>query len=133
VALVTASNDLILNRTRFEEDLANVPAANGTFRVDVLGGNHAGFGSYDAAGRVAALGPDQADGPMQIHPRVQWDMSAAAAALVASMSGAALPEPAPAPAPAPSPQGTSGGSHHLGSSPWAIAVAFALIVWRKLL
>jgi hypothetical protein len=129
VALVTASNDLILNRTRFEEDLANVPAANGTFRVDVLGGNHGGFGSYNATGRVAALGPDQADGPMEIDPRVQWDMSAAAAALVASRSGAALPEPAPAP----SPQGTSGGSHHLGSSPWALAVAFALIVWRKLL
>jgi hypothetical protein len=135
VALVTASNDLIQNKTRFEENLANVPP-NNTLLVDVLGGNHGGFGSYNASDRVEILGPRQVDGPMQIDPTVQWDLSAAAAANVASMSGAEFPQQVAVPAPSPS--ATSGGKpsfcfFYAGSSSWALVVALSLMLRRKFL
>jgi hypothetical protein len=129
VALVTASNDHIMNRTRWEEGRALVPE-NGTLYLDVLGGNHGGFGSYDASGRVPVLGPAQQDGPMLIDPAVQWDLSVAAAANVASLSGADLPPPAASPSPP-----TSGSSMLLSypfSSP-AIEPLLLLVLIFKLL
>lgn len=94
MALVTASNDQILNRTRAEDNRANVPV-NDTFFLDILGGNHGGFGSYNASERVAILGPRQVDGPMLLDPVAQWDLSVAAAVHVASRSGVVFPEALP--------------------------------------
>jgi len=88
MATVTASNDRILNRTRWEDNRWNLPQ-NGTFFLDILDGNHGGFGSYNYSERTPLLG--QVDGPMLIAPAVQFDLTTAAVAQVASRSGVPLP------------------------------------------
>lgn len=55
MASLVASNDLILNMTRYEENLFRLPNAT-TQLMDILGGNHGGFAAYDASGRLENLG-----------------------------------------------------------------------------
>jgi hypothetical protein len=89
MAIVTGSEDGILNRTRFEENLPL--ASNATLFLDIFGATHGDFGSYDASGRIEALGPTQQDGIGMIPPHVAWEMIAAAIYNVASRTGVDLP------------------------------------------
>jgi hypothetical protein len=89
MAMVTASEDTVLNATRWE--LNRRKASQETFYVDVMGGNHGQFGSYDDSGRIDVLGPSQLDGTATIPDIVQWDISAAAIYHVAARTGVPLP------------------------------------------
>eukprot|EP00562_Extubocellulus_spinifer_P033478 CAMPEP_0178686194 /NCGR_PEP_ID=MMETSP0699-20121125/3791_1 /TAXON_ID=265572 /ORGANISM="Extubocellulus spinifer, Strain CCMP396" /LENGTH=327 /DNA_ID=CAMNT_0020331007 /DNA_START=27 /DNA_END=1007 /DNA_ORIENTATION=+ len=88
MAGVTASNDLIINQTNAE--LYKPLYSNETLFVDVYGGNHALFGSYDDSERKPLLG--QVDGEPIIPPAVQWDLTVAAIFHVASRTGVDLPQ-----------------------------------------
>ena len=93
MALSSATEDEILNQTRYKENLSRV--SNATFYVEILGGNHGQYGSYDDSGRVDALGPSQMDGVAIIPSEVQWDISTSAIFHVASRSGVPLPQKIP--------------------------------------
>ena len=87
-ASVSASLDLIVD----QEDLVNASVllpANYTFSMDILGGNHAQFGSYDNSEREAIL--NQVDGQAIIPEEVQQDLTVGAIAHVASRSELPLP------------------------------------------
>lgn len=87
MASVTGSLDLVLNMTRWE---LNKPLlSNQTQFVDIFGGNHAGFGSYDYSERFELFG--QVDGTPLIGPEIQWDFTAAAIAHVASRIDVDMP------------------------------------------
>eukprot|EP00339_Tiarina_fusa_P022758 CAMPEP_0117058854 /NCGR_PEP_ID=MMETSP0472-20121206/40870_1 /TAXON_ID=693140 ORGANISM="Tiarina fusus, Strain LIS" /NCGR_SAMPLE_ID=MMETSP0472 /ASSEMBLY_ACC=CAM_ASM_000603 /LENGTH=372 /DNA_ID=CAMNT_0004776311 /DNA_START=142 /DNA_END=1260 /DNA_ORIENTATION=- len=90
MALSSATEDEVLNRTRY--DLNRPLSSNATYFLEIYGGNHGQFGSYDDSGRVQALGPSQVDGTAFIPPQVQWDLSTAAIFHVASRSGVPLPQ-----------------------------------------
>mmetsp|Transcript_17059 Transcript_17059/g.25828 ORF Transcript_17059/g.25828 Transcript_17059/m.25828 type:complete len:341 (+) Transcript_17059:112-1134(+) len=80
MAAVTAELDLVLNMTRWE---LNKPLmSKQTQFVDILGGNHGGFGSYNDTERFELFG--QIDGTPLVGPEIQWDFTAAAIAHVAS-------------------------------------------------
>lgn len=87
MADVTGSNDLILLQSEADGDDLLLP--NNTLFIQIPGGNHAQFGSYDDSEREALLG--QMDGEPFIAPYVQWDLSASAIYYVASRSGLELP------------------------------------------
>lgn len=89
MASVNASLDLIINSTNFQSGQALLPV-NDTFHMEILGGNHGQFGSYDASERFEVLG--QIDGNATIPETVQLDLSASAIAHVASRMGIPLPE-----------------------------------------
>jgi hypothetical protein len=91
MALVTASEDLILNATSLEAGRKFMSPQ--TQYIDILGGNHGQFGSYNYSERTARLG--QLDGIAFIPPRVQWELTAAAIAHVASRAGSAAGEGLP--------------------------------------
>jgi Alpha/beta hydrolase family len=134
VAVVTAENDEILNWTRWTENVGYVPA-NSTFFLEIMGGNHGGFGSYNTTERIEVLGPAQIDGPLLIDPSVQWDLTVAAAAHVASRSGVPLPKPLLVESPSPTPPGgdTSTGyrSYWYSDHPMTMLSALALMVLFK--
>ena len=88
MADVTASNDLIMNQTNAE--LFKRLYSNDTLFVNIYGGNHALFGSYDYSERKPLLG--QVDGEALIPPAVQWDLTVAAIYHVASRTGVDLPQ-----------------------------------------
>ena len=88
MASITASLDMILNKTRSE---LNKPfLSNETLAVDIFGGNHGQVGSYNYSERTPLLG--QVDGIALIPPQVQWDLTVASIYHVASRAGVALPE-----------------------------------------
>jgi Alpha/beta hydrolase family len=135
MALVRGQNDQILNMTRWEADVVNVPP-NTTFLLEIMGGNHGGFGSYNTTERVEVLGPAQIDGPLLIDPAVQWDLTVAAIAHVASRSGVPLPKPLLAESPSPSPPGQSSAGHRSywdgpADHPWGMLWTLVLVVLLK--
>ena len=79
-ALIEASNDLVVNRTRLEAGAHLLPAGDFLMRVNISGGNHSQFGSYDPAGRPGPLH----DGNATIPESVQRDICAATIADVAA-------------------------------------------------
>jgi len=89
MASVSATLDLIVNSTSFQEGNGLLPV-NDTFSMEILGGNHAQFGSYDGSERFAVL--DQVDGNATIPEKVQLDLTISAIAHVASRMGIPLPE-----------------------------------------
>ena len=88
-ASLNATLDLIVNGTNFQQGQAFLPV-NDTFYMEILGGNHAQFASYDASERFAVLG--QTDGNATIPEQVQLDLTTSAIAHVASRMGIPLPE-----------------------------------------
>mmetsp|Transcript_43199 Transcript_43199/g.104462 ORF Transcript_43199/g.104462 Transcript_43199/m.104462 type:complete len:403 (+) Transcript_43199:190-1398(+) len=77
---ITGSLDGVLNMTRFSSNRQFLSPE--TQVIEIFGGNHGDFGSYDSSGRVTILG--QNDGTSLITPEIQWDLSVAAIAHVAS-------------------------------------------------
>ena len=90
MAFVTASLDLIVNTTL--ADASTDTLSNFTLYLDIFGGNHAQFGSYNSSERIAVLGPGQVDGVAIIPPEVQWDLTAASIYHVASRLNVSLPQ-----------------------------------------
>ena len=88
-ASVNATEDLIVNSTNFATGEAFLPP-NDTFHLEILGGNHAQFGSYDSSERFEVLG--QVDGNATIPEKVQLDLATSAIAHVASRMGIPLPQ-----------------------------------------
>jgi dienelactone hydrolase len=66
---ITASEDGVLDRDRWEERRALLP--DDTAYLEIGGGNHAGFGAY---------GPQRGDGEASLPALLQWDQTAAALA-----------------------------------------------------
>lgn len=89
VASINATEDLIVNATNFAKGITFLPP-NDTFHLEILGGNHAQFGSYDASERSVVS--DRVDGNATIPEKVQLDLTIAAIAHVASRMGIPLPE-----------------------------------------
>lgn len=90
VAAITATNDLVLNMTRWQENTQNLPESNTLF-VSIEGGNHGQFGSYNDSERIAVLGPGQVDGIPTIPAEEQWDLTAQAIYEIAVRTGLDLP------------------------------------------
>ena len=67
VLSITASNDRVLDRSKWRARRANLPS--GTTYVEIEGGNHAGFGAY---------GPQDGDGQATLCPEEQWEITAEA-------------------------------------------------------
>jgi hypothetical protein len=88
MASVTASLDQILNKTRSEINQSRL--SNDTLMLDIFGGNHGQFGSYNYSERTELLG--QVDGVAIIPPQVQWDLTTAAIFHVASRLNVSLPK-----------------------------------------
>jgi hypothetical protein len=119
MAAVTGSLDGILNMTRWE--LNKGLLSNDTLFVDIFGGNHGQFGSYNYSERTSLL--DQVDGVALIPPHVQWDLTVASIYHVASRTGAALPQKIETECP------TSGASAtSVAASSWMWMV-FLLFTW----
>jgi Alpha/beta hydrolase family len=137
MAFVTASEDLILNTT-LAEDSKNANS-NYTLDLNIFGGNHAQFGSYNSSERIAILGPQQVDGVAIIPPEVQWDLTAASIYHVASRLNVSLPmrtQQQELECPPPSAQETSSSSsiraasiHNTTCSSLWIWAPFALVAW----
>lgn len=89
MASVNATFDLIVNSTNFQKGQSLLPVDD-TFHMEIVGGNHAQFGSYDNSERFEVLG--QVDGNATIPEKVQLDLSVAAIAHVASRMGVPLAE-----------------------------------------
>ena len=89
MAAVSASEDEIVNKTRMELNM--VFLSNETLFVDIFGGNHGQFGSYDYSERTPILG--QVDGIPLIPAEVQWDLTVSSIYHVASRTGVALALP----------------------------------------
>lgn len=89
MASVNASLDLVINQTNFVMS-QSLLSENDTFYMEVMGGNHQQFGSYDNSERQALLG--QVDGNASIPETIRLDLSIAAIAHVASRIGIPFPE-----------------------------------------
>eukprot|EP00957_Ditylum_brightwellii_P081943 6231511-Ditylum_brightwellii.AAC.1 len=76
MASITGALDGVLNMTRFS--INQKLLSSDTQFIDVFGGNHGDFGSYDYSGRVTILG--QNDGESLLAPEVAWDFSVTAIA-----------------------------------------------------
>ena len=87
MASVNASLDGIVNATNFLSGQQLLPV-NDTFHMEILGGNHGQFGSYDDSERMTLLG--QVDGNATIPEKVQQDLAVGAIANVAARSGIPL-------------------------------------------
>ena len=87
VAAVTATEDNILNWTRWEENEQYLPES--TLFVSIEGGNHGQFGSYNDTDRELILG--QVDGTPTIDPEEQWDVTVKAIYEIALRTGLELP------------------------------------------
>eukprot|EP00557_Chaetoceros_sp_GSL56_P000950 CAMPEP_0176501608 /NCGR_PEP_ID=MMETSP0200_2-20121128/14252_1 /TAXON_ID=947934 /ORGANISM="Chaetoceros sp., Strain GSL56" /LENGTH=352 /DNA_ID=CAMNT_0017900507 /DNA_START=123 /DNA_END=1178 /DNA_ORIENTATION=- len=88
MASITGALDGVLNMTRFSSNQQFL--SPDTQFVDVFGGNHGDFGSYDYSERRTILG--QNDGTSLISPEIQWDLSVAAIANVATRMGVEMPK-----------------------------------------
>ncbi|KAL3918909.1 MAG: hypothetical protein SGILL_004021 [Bacillariaceae sp.] len=129
---VTATEDLIINFTRWEEN--TVFLSNQTIFESIEGGNHGQFGSYNDTLRTPILG--QVDGEATISPQEQWDATIDVILQVAMMatdgSGGDTPTASPTTSEmtetmAPT---TSGSTNSLASN-WAPAVlALSLFLSR---
>ncbi|KAG7356238.1 alpha/beta fold family hydrolase [Nitzschia inconspicua] len=71
MAAVTATEDGVLNFTRWEENVQFL--SNSTLFVSIEGGNHGQFGDYNDTLRGPILG--QMDGEATISPQEQWNIS----------------------------------------------------------
>jgi len=80
MALVSGSVDLIVNKTKFEYGKKWLPK-NDTFIVDILGGNHQQFGSYDTSDRPGI------DGHATIPEVLQQEITISAILHVATRAG----------------------------------------------
>lgn len=89
MALVSASNDMILNMTRYNANEKWATGNNKTYRLDIKGGNHGGFGSYNYTLRKPIL--NQTDGPLEIPVESQWSATVSAIYDVIQRSGGKLP------------------------------------------
>lgn len=89
MASINATLDGIVNSTTFQQGQTLLPV-NDTFHLEILGGNHGQFGSYDDSERTELLG--QVDGEATIPEKVQLDLTVSAIAHVASRMGIPLPE-----------------------------------------
>jgi hypothetical protein len=88
MAAVTATEDAIVNMTRWEEN--TVYLSNDTIFESIEGGNHGQFGSYNDTLRLPILG--QMDGEATISPEAQWDATIDVILQIAMMvSGGDLP------------------------------------------
>jgi pimeloyl-ACP methyl ester carboxylesterase len=87
MASVNASLDGIVNVTNFLRGQQLLPI-NDTFHMEILGGNHGQFGSYDDSERTSLFG--QVDGNATIPETVQQDLVVGAIANVAARSGIPL-------------------------------------------
>ena len=87
MASVTGSVDGVLNFTRWEAN--TVYFSNATQMLGIFGGTHDQFGAYDDSERFALLG--QTDGQPLIPESIQWDLTAASIASVASRTGVPMP------------------------------------------
>lgn len=87
VAVITATEDKILNWTRWEENKQYLPES--TLFVSIEGGNHGQFGSYNSSERELILG--QVDGTPTIDPEEQWDITVKAIYEIALRTGLELP------------------------------------------
>lgn len=67
VVSITATEDRVLDRTKWRERRSNLPAR--TTYVEIEGGNHAGFGAY---------GVQDGDGQATLCPEEQWEITAEA-------------------------------------------------------
>lgn len=88
MAAVIATEDQILNLTRWEENMQYLSKNLTTF-VSIEGGNHGQFGSYNDTLRTPLLG--QVDGEPTISPETQWDLIVEAIYGVALQSDVELP------------------------------------------
>jgi Alpha/beta hydrolase family len=96
-AIITASNDLILNKTRFELNKVYAPGNGTTWFVTIPGGNHAGFGNYNDTLRSTMVPfGNQIDGPMELIAEAQWDITVSViyqvVSRVASQHNISLPQ-----------------------------------------
>jgi hypothetical protein len=119
MAAVTGSLDGILNMTRWE--LNKRFLSNSTLFVDIFGGNHGQFGSYNYSERASLLG--QVDGVALIPPHVQWDLTVASIYHVASRTGTALPQKIETECP------TSGASATIAAASLPMWMVFLLLTW----
>jgi pimeloyl-ACP methyl ester carboxylesterase len=87
MASVNASLDGVINATNFLAGQPLLPI-NDTFHMEILGGNHGHFGSYNDSERTTLLG--QMDGNATIPEKVQQDLAVGAIANVAARSGIPL-------------------------------------------
>lgn len=118
MASINASLDGVVNATSFLSGQPLLPV-NDTFHMEILGGNHGQFGSYNDSERTTLLG--QVDGNATIPETVQQDLAVGAIANVAARSGIPL-----AMWDGTVNDNTSGGSHgRLGR----LAVASAIIAY----
>lgn len=90
MAMVTASLDTRVNQTRWEWGLPFLSPQ--TFFVDILGGNHVQFASYDDTHRATIL-QQTPEPPATISPAAQLESTLAAIYNVAARAGVPLPEP----------------------------------------
>jgi len=91
VAAITATEDQVLNYTRWEENTRYLSNSSTSF-VSIEGGNHGYFGSYNDTERVAILGPMQIDGIPTIEPEEQWDIIVQTIYEIAQRTGLELPQ-----------------------------------------
>jgi len=130
MAVVTASEDLILNKTAFEKNKMLRFNQDQAFFMEILGGNHGQFGSYDSSERKSIL--NQTDGDVTIPRRVQLDLSASAIHHVASRSGLSIPQRVAVP-PVLGEAATSHGYHFPAdqcTSLILLVVPFMVWVWK---
>lgn len=92
--IVLGVNDEIINRTNLENSFQYLNL-NQTQVIDILGGNHAGFGAYNDSLRESLL--NQTSDEATIPPAVQWDLAAAAIYHVAARTNVVLPTRLPLP------------------------------------
>uniref|UniRef100_A0A7S1YTE8 Alpha/beta hydrolase fold-5 domain-containing protein n=1 Tax=Trieres chinensis TaxID=1514140 RepID=A0A7S1YTE8_TRICV len=126
VAAVVASNDMVLNMTRWQENAKYL--SEDALKVEIEGGNHAQFGSYNNSERVAILGPRQKDGNTTITPLEQWTIVVDSIYEVAKRTGVALPErltEAPTMAPTLAPHSAATVA---GSSSWSLMLLTLFVV-----
>jgi hypothetical protein len=106
-ASIMASLDGIIDQERTTEGRKWL-STNDTFDLDIFGGNHGYFGTYDYSERSTIL--DQFDGSAMITREVQQDLTMGAIANVAARSSVGLPlwdRIGDATTPTPSPASTS--------------------------
>lgn len=142
MAAVTASEDQILNTTRWEENKQYLSSTTTTFVV-IEGGNHGQFGDYNDTLRTPLLG--QVDGEATISKYTQWDLTVDAIMNVAYQSGLDLPRfvsdiendnvSSSSSTMAPTFDRSSAACSKLGSAtqmmPWFVLAVSFLWAWRK--
>ena len=141
VAAITATEDTILNRTRWEVNRQYLP--NSTLFVSIEGGNHEQFGSYNTTGREEILATGRMDGTPTIDAEEQWDLTVKAIYEIALRTGLEVPqrlnnsntaEPSAAPPipPMPTPTTSSGAARSGMPLSW-LGIMFTLLLCRSMM